>query len=167
MTEDNKPDSNVQPFTGARTVIRKLDEATEARLRQKMQDQMARAREFGEQAPARFLAAWVRGVKMVGPECFGFQQPMCGDILQPAKTLDEVTSKWQVYPILHVIKKSLGVKSSGERALAAIMYSFYNSEDGAKLMRKVGLRGFADISNSLDLDAREVVSDLLLYHTGW
>lgn len=147
--------------------IRRMSPEVEAQLRKQMQEQMARAQDHAEHAPARFLKAWLRGVRIAGKNCFGFQQPIYGDTIQPAQSLDEVTSKWQVCPILDVVEKVIGVKSSGERTLLAVMYSFYNTEDGAKLMDEVGIRGFADIASSLDLEARDVVAELLKNYTGW
>ena len=44
--------------------------------------------------------------------------------------------------------------------------SFYNVEDGGRLLERVGVRGLADFGG-LDLKRRTVIAALLLNYTGW
>lgn len=136
-------------------------------VKEMIRERRARNIEHAEKAPGLFLQAWVRGVRKVGPECFGFSRPHYGTDIEAAASLDEVTNKWQVAPIMDMVKRALRVKSGGETALLAIMYSFYNSEDGADMMEQIEIRGFADYSSKLDLESREIVAELLKNYNGW
>lgn len=144
-----------------------MDEITRARLRQRRDREMARAIEHGREAPDRFLEAWLKGVKKVGPQYFEFRAPIYDASVQPAASLEEVTSKWQVVPNEAFIEQSIGALSSGEATLLAVMCSFYNAEWGGRLMRAQGIEGMADIAGTLDLDSNEIVAALLVNYTGW
>ena len=144
-----------------------FDEVTHQRMRRNMQEQMAAAQKHHAIAPQRFLAAWIKGVRIVGESYFHHDAPLSDRNLQPAASLDTVTSKWQVSPNYEYILKNISVLSGGEAALLATLCSFYNSEWGGELMREVGLNGMADVSAKLDLDGNQIVADLLINYTGW
>ncbi len=145
-----------------------LDEVIRTRLRKKMEEQIARAREHSEVAPQRFLDAWKKGVAVVGRSYFKCETPLLADqVVKPAASLEEVTIKWQVSPDYEYILENIGVLSGGESALLATMCSFYNNEWGGDLMRECGLNGMADVAAKLDMDETQIVADLLLYYTGW
>ncbi len=65
---------------------------------------------------ARFLKAWVRGVKLTNrPHVFG-------DGTDP----DQARTKWDLCPNYERVEEALDTMSSTERILLAAMYSFYN-----------------------------------------
>ena len=46
------------------------------------------------------------------------------------------------------------------------MVSFYNAREGAAMLRRCGFEGLSDLGG-LDLERRQVISDLMLNYTGW
>ena len=140
-----------------------IDEVTLARIRKERDVALAHSYE----APAKFVAAWVQGVKIIGQQYFECKKPMFGDVATEPKTLDHVTDKNQLVPNWELIEKNIYAISGGEAALLAVMCSFYNSEWGGKMMQELGLQGMADLSAKLDLKSNQVVADLLVSYTGW
>ena len=140
-----------------------IDEVTLARIRKERDVALSHSYE----APAKFVAAWVEGVKIIGQQFFECKQPMFGDVVTEPKTLDDVTDKNQLVPKCELIEKNIYAISGGEAALLAVMCSFYNSEWGGKMMQDLGLQGMADISAKLDLKASRVVAKLVVNYTGW
>ncbi len=136
----------------------KIDEVTLARMRKEREEAIAHS----QVAPTRFLAAWIVGVSIIGEEWFTQGK----SAVKPA-SLDQATDKWQLIPNWDLVSERISVLSSGEAALLAVMCSFYNSEWGGELMRNMGIQGMADISGTLDLRERKVLSELLLNYTGW
>ncbi|MBP0714238.1 hypothetical protein ABXK61_13045 [Burkholderia sola] len=108
-------------------------------------------------APDAFFAAWKRGVEIAGPRWFGDGT---------RNGLDQARSKWDICPDVPRIAKALGFLSGGERLFLAALVSFYNSRDGATLLRRCGFEGLADL-NGLDLPRRQVIADLVLHYDGW
>jgi len=108
-------------------------------------------------APVQFFQAWKRGVELAGPQFFG---------REPRADLDRAATKWDLVPKMTLIEKAIGAMSGGEKVFIAALTSFYNSEDGGRLLRRVGVNGFADLHN-LDLQRRTVIADLLLNYSGW
>lgn len=148
--------------------IKKPDEITRARMRKKMEERIAAAREHAEVAPQRFLDAWKKGVGIIGKSYFKCETPLSSNqVIEPAESLEAVTSKWQVCPDYDYIMEHIGVLSGGEAALLVTMCSFYNSGWGGDLMRECGLNGMADVAAKLDLEETQIVAELLLYYTGW
>lgn len=109
-------------------------------------------------APARFLEAWKRGVRLAGPQFFG--------TASPRTDLCEVESKWDLRPRMDLIDQSIGVMSSGEKVFLAALTSFYNAQDGGELLKRVHVQGLADLGG-LDLERRDVIATLILNYTGW
>jgi len=140
-----------------------IDEVTLARVRKEREENI----KHSLKAPALFLEAWVRGVKIVGLRFFECKQPLCDDPVDVVSTIDLVTDKAQLTPKWEYIEKNIGVLSGGEAALLAVMCSFYNSEWGGKLMRGIELYGMADICGKLDRAENQVVADLVVNYSGW
>ena len=67
---------------------------------------------------------------------------------------------------MRLIDRAIGVMSSGEKVFLAALVSFYNAEDGGKLLKRIGVQGLADLGG-LDLSRRSVLASLLLNYTGW
>ena len=109
-------------------------------------------------APARFLEAWKRGVRLAGPQFFGMGGPRAD--------LDHAESKWDLRPKMDLIDRAIGVMSSGEKVFLAALTSFYNAEDGGELLKRVHVQGLADFGG-LDLERRAVIAELILNYTGW
>lgn len=101
-----------------------------------------------------FLQAWLRGVEIAGTHWF------CDNGAA-------VTSKWDRRPDFDLIQSSLGVLSSGEAAFLAAMYSFYNPDEGGKMLAQLGLNGPGALSAVLDEPRRRVIADLAVSYAGW
>jgi hypothetical protein len=76
-------------------------------------------------APAVFFDAWKNGVALAGSRLFG--RGMHTD-------LEHATSVWDLRPNVHLIDDAIGVMSSGEKRFLAALVSFYNAEDGGRLL---------------------------------
>ena len=127
-------------------------------LDQITRDSIAQELEHFSSAPARFLEAWKRGVRLAGPQFFGMGSPQAD--------LDHAESKWDLCPKMDLIDRAIGVMSSGEKVFLAALTSFYNAEDGGDLLKRVNVQGLADFGG-LDLERRAVIAALLLNYTGW
>lgn len=105
----------------------------------------------------QFRQAWKDGVQLAGPSLFGCQ---CG---QP-----EHAQHWrQLTPKLDVIRKSLPNKSQAEATFAAAMASFFNAEEGQKLLKKAGCEAFGGLANILPPRQRSIIACLFLNFHGW
>lgn len=108
-------------------------------------------------APAAFLDAWKSGVALAGTHWFG---------RGTHADLEHATSVWDLCPKVALIDDAIGVMSSGEKRFLAALVSFYNADDGGRLLERVGVHGLADLGG-LDLKRRTVIAALLLNYTGW
>ena len=61
----------------------------------------------------------------------------------------------------------MGGYSHVKQVLLAMMYSFFNPEDGQKLLEKTQAPNFVQALSVLNHDARQIISELWLHHTGW
>lgn len=120
-------------------------------------DEMATEVRHFDQAPAAFFQAWQRGVKLAGFAYFGDGT---------REQWERATDKWALCPDVALIRRAIGAMSSGEKVFLSAMVSFYNSRDGGALLKRVGVRGLADLGN-LDLERRNVIAALLLNYNGW
>jgi len=108
-------------------------------------------------APAAFFRAWKSGVSLAGVRFFG----------AGTKThLDRAGDVWDLCPNLELISDAIGALSGGEKVFLAALVSFYNAEDGGRLLQRVGVHGLADLGG-LDLARRTVIAALILNYTGW
>ena len=121
-------------------------------------ENIAQELEHFSSAPARFLEAWKRGVRLAGPQFFGTGSSHAA--------LDQAESKWDLCPKMDLIDRAIGVMSSGEKVFLAALTSFYNAEDGGELLKRVHVQGLADFGG-LDLERRAVIAALILNYTGW
>lgn len=104
------------------------------------------ARELEAQKPARFLAAWKKGIKLAGGNYFKLQVH-----------IDKATEKKQLQPDYEVINHSLKAISRGQAHFLALMYSFYNSEDGQKMLEAIERPSIRDAAAYLDKDQLEII----------
>ena len=65
-----------------------------------------------------------------------------------------------------MLNDALGVLSGGQRMFLSAMVSFYNSREGAAMLKRCGFEGLADLGG-LDLERRQVIADLVLNYSGW
>lgn len=132
-----------------------LDEAARQEIAQEL--------EHFSHAEAHFLAAWKRGVLLAGPQYFGTRNHAgCAG----RADVDRATTKWDLCPQMDLIAPAIGVMSPAEQRFLAALTSFYNSEDGGRLLRRAGFRGFADLGG-LDFKRRTVLAALVLSYAGW
>lgn len=104
--------------------------------------------------PAKFLAAWKRGVKLAGEDYF----IVIG-------TVDDATDKNQLRPNYEVIDRALSCVSGGEAIFLAALYSFYNAYDGQRYLEQVNNPNITDLA-CLDREHVEIISELFLNYTG-
>lgn len=107
-------------------------------------------------AKTNFFDAWKRGVALAGTHLFG----------TGVAAVDRAASVWDLCPKVDLIERTIGVMSSGEKVFLAALVSFYNTETGGKLFKRIGVHGLADFGG-LDLSRRSVLASLLLNYTGW
>jgi hypothetical protein len=108
-------------------------------------------------APEAFFAAWKQAVLLAGTHYFG---------TDGRAQLDTATSVNDLRPKVELIQHAIGPMSSGERKFIALLVSFYDTKAGARLWKRVGFEGLADI-DGLDRRRREVIADLLQHYTCW
>ena len=126
-------------------------------LREQLFGQIDFETRYFQGAPDRFFAAWKRAASLAGAVYFG---------AGTKSELDLATKKWDLTPNLERISKVIGALSSGERVFLAALVSFYNSEDGGRLLKRVGVEGLADLGG-LDLQRRTLIAALILNYAGW
>lgn len=137
--------------------IRTLSPELEAQLREKARQHRAAAEADARTRPARFLAAWKRGVLLAGPRYFN----------ATAESVQAATHKNQLRPDFALIDSAIGGISRGEGAFLAAMYSFFNSEDGQVLLKAAGFPNICDLAAKLDKDQAEVIAELFVSYHGW
>ncbi|KXU38354.1 hypothetical protein AXE65_01970 [Ventosimonas gracilis] len=120
-------------------------------------EQIEREQQHFELAPHEFFHAWKRGVEIAGPQWFGEGS---------REGLNRASSIWDLRPNLPMIAEALDVLSRGERLFLAAMVSFYNAHDSAPLLKRCDFEGLADLGR-LDLERRQVITDLVLNYHGW
>jgi hypothetical protein len=126
-------------------------------LPQEVFELLAREERHFSRAPEAFFQAWKRGAEIAGPEWFGDGT---------SDGLKRACEKWDLRPRLHELNDALGVLSGGQRMFLSAMVSFYNAREGAAMLRRCGFEGLSDLGG-LDLERRQVISDLMLNYTGW
>jgi hypothetical protein len=118
---------------------------------------LAREERFFAKAPEVFLSAWKRGVALAGSHLFG---------PGPEANPDLAQTKWDLCPKVQLIGRGLRSMRPLEQLFIAGLVSFYNSEDGGRLLKRSGFRGLIDLA-PFDLPRRAVIAGLILNYTGW
>jgi hypothetical protein len=106
-------------------------------------------------AQAAFFRAWKQGAALAGAQYFGGGTQ---------SDLDQAARAWDLQPNLQRISDSISVMSGNEKAFLAALVSIYNSQDGGRLLQRVGVHGLADLGG-LDLSRRTVIAALILHYT--
>ncbi|HFD2434248.1 TPA: hypothetical protein ACF2TC_002700 [Legionella pneumophila] len=94
---------------------------------------------------------------MVGVEFFNIK----------ASSLDAAEKKWQLEPNYTFIQSAMGGYSHGKQVLLAMMYSFFDPEDGQKFLEKTQTPNFVQTLSILNPESRQIISELWLHYTGW
>jgi hypothetical protein len=104
-----------------------------------------------------FLVGWKCGIQLAGETYFKIT----------AESVDAAHDKWQLQPDYEMIQDAIGRISAGQGAFLAAMYSFYNPDDGQKLLTAAGYPNLADLASKLDPEQSEVIAALFLNYGGW
>jgi hypothetical protein len=120
-------------------------------------DALIREEQHFSRAPEAFLAAWKQGVALAAPHLFG---------PGPRADLEAAADKWALCPKVALIQRAIGPMSPSQRIFLAALVSFYDTQEGGRLLKRVGFHGLADFSG-LDLPHRAVIAGLILNYTGW
>ena len=105
----------------------------------------------------RFLAAWKRGVALAGESYFLVETP----------SVAEATHRNQLRPDYATVEDAIGRISAGQGAFLAAMDSFFNAEDGQRLLARAGYPNICDLAAKLEGAHAEVVAELFLNYHGW
>lgn len=111
---------------------------------------------WGNVRPKRFLAAWKKGIKLVGEEYF----KLSGKV-------EDATDKEDLRPDKDMIEHALYRISRGHAVFLAALYSFYDSQTGQKYLEQLGYPNISDIAGSLDRKYLEVIAELFINYSGW
>lgn len=110
-----------------------------------------------DDAGAAFLDAWKDGLQLAGVSFFGCQAGRPADAVH-----------WhQLTPKLDVMRRELPNRAQADAAFAAAMASFYNAEEGHKLMTRAGCHSFGGLATLLDIRRRAILACLLVNFRGW
>lgn len=126
-------------------------------LPQEVLDQIVLEQLHFDHAPQAFFDAWKHGAEIAGAEWFGDGT---------REGLQRATEKWDLRPNMLMLNDALGVLSGGQRMFLSAMVSFYNSREGAAMLKRCGFEGLSDLGG-LDLERRKVIADLILHYNGW
>lgn len=133
------------------------EEKVQKEIKGKAHDALVKIKNNSEHAPRNFLEAWKDGIKIVGEEFFNIK----------SDTVDAATNKWQLAPNLEFIQQSSGGYSHGTQVLLALMYSYYDPDEGQKLLERFGTPNFITALAVLDIKGTEIITTLWLNYTGW
>ena len=104
-----------------------------------------------------FLSAWKDGIQYLGK---------WGSVLFDGDT-ETATDREELRPRSSAIKDSYGVLSTGEQAFVGAMYSFFDPDDGQKLLVISTYENFVSLLRRLDPPGREIINRLLASDYGW
>ena len=118
----------------------------------------AKIRDHYADAPALFLAAWKKAIDLIGAQYF-----YCEGI----DNYQHATDRNQIRPDHEAIERFMCVCSIGEGVFISAVCSFYNGNWGLDLGKRHGYTAIGDVAMRLDLEQVEVLTRLMLNHTGW
>lgn len=108
-------------------------------------------------AEKEFLDAWKKGVHKAGIEFFIIQ----------SDSIDAACHKEQLAPNYKLIKNVFGTLNHGQQVILAMMYSFFNAEEGQNFLVSAKVANFVDAFALMDTEAREIIIQLLKNYRGW
>lgn len=110
-----------------------------------------------DQRAERFLVAWKRGVVLAGESYFLVETP----------SVAEASHRNQLRPNYALVEDAVGRVSSGQGAFLAAMYSFFNAEDGQRLLARAGYPNICDLAAKLEGEHAVIVAELFINYHGW
>ena len=110
-----------------------------------------------DQQKQNFLSAWKDGIRYLGK---------WGPVLFDGDT-ETATDREELRPRSSAIQDSYGVLSTGEQVFVGAMYSFFDPDDGQKLLVISTYENFVTLFRRLDPPGREIIIRLLASHYGW
>ncbi|WP_248746212.1 hypothetical protein [Pseudomonas sp. MWU12-2037] len=119
--------------------------------------ELIRTHHQSTQTPHLFFRAWKQAVQLAGITYFGDGS---------RSGFQDAQSKWDLCPNMPLIQRAIGVMSHGEKVFLAALVSFYNAEDGGRLLQAVDVHGLADLG-VLDAKRRALIAHLILNYSGW
>ncbi|WP_429885943.1 hypothetical protein [Geoalkalibacter halelectricus] len=103
-----------------------------------------------------FLAAWKRGVELLGADLFG------------PGTTESAKSKDQLKPQRALIETVFAQESGGEEQFLAAMVSFFDPEWGEELAARIDCyKSFCGLTFNLDHEQVGILCELLRNYEGW
>src|SRR4030067_241399 len=146
---DNEEATNMTPGNRRWTIpLADVDKTREKR----MADFCSESLDYDARRQA-FLEAWKFGVRLAGEAYFKIT----------AESIEAANNKWQMQPDLLAIQDAIGRISAGQGAFLAAMYSFFNADDGQKLLTAAGYPNIADLAGKLEGEHAEVIAALFLH----
>jgi len=115
-------------------------------------------RDHYSNAPERFLAAWKRAIKIIGPAYF-----QCTGI----DNYEAATDKDQIRPDNDAIEERINVCSVCEGVFIGVVMSFFNDKWGSGICDAFEYHGVGGAANRLEIEQMEIVVELFNSHTGW
>ena len=106
---------------------------------------------------SKFLEFWKEGVLVAGEQFFKVS----------SSSVSSATNKDQLPPNFNFIKETFGSLSHGEKIMLALLYSFYNPEEGQLFLIEANAANFVDAISFLDDQRKKVILGLLANHSGW
>lgn len=108
-------------------------------------------------APAAFFRFWKSAVQLAGARFFG-----------TGRLADAVlaTRKEELRPIVPLILQTIEVLQPHEKVFLAALLSFYDAQEGARQLQKLGIHCLADL-HRVNYQQRTLLAGLFLNHVGW
>lgn len=104
-----------------------------------------------------FLGAWKDAVELAGHSLFGHQ----------AASPTDATHWHQLTPKLDEMRKALPNRCQAEAVFIAGLASYYNAEEGQRLLTKAGCTSFGSLAQILDKRRRCILAVLMINYQGW
>jgi hypothetical protein len=109
-----------------------------------------------EEKHERFLAAWKRGVEILGADLFG------------PGTVATARDKNDLLPLREPVEAVFRQESAGEEQFLAAMVSFFDPIWGERLAKRIGSpRSVCGLTYNLDHECTAILCELLLNFEGW
>jgi len=119
-------------------------------------DNVLNVLEESEEKTQRFLAAWKRGVELLGVDLFGPGRP------------ESTRVKEQLQPLHEPVEAAFADESCGEEQFLAAMVSFYDPSWGAELADRIDCdKSICGLTFNLDHERTELLCELLRNYQGW
>jgi len=105
----------------------------------------------------QFLNAWKMGAELIGPHYFK----------GPAPTPHQARHWRHLTPDLDAMRRKLINRSQADAVFAAAMASFYNAQEGHKLMKRAGCETFGSAVTSITTAQRGLLAQMVGSYQKW